>query len=125
MEVIRGTVRGREATIPLWVADSKGVPQPFRAVVDTGFTGYLVLPPSVIRQLGLSSRNERSMVLADGSVQTRRTFQTSVIWRDEQRSVLAYEMGNQPLIGMALLNGSRITIDVSEDGPVTIEPLTA
>ena len=34
-------------------------------------------------------------------------------------------MGDKPLIGMRLLTGSRVTLDVVEGGPVTIEPLAA
>ena len=34
-----------------------------------------------------------------------------------------YAIGVEPLVGMALLRGSRVTMDVAEGGPVVIEPL--
>ena len=33
-----------------------------------------------------------------------------------------YAMGVEPLVGMALLRGSRVTMDVVEGGAVVIEP---
>ena len=36
----------REATIRLGVIDLQGHPQDIEAVIDTGFTGFLTLPPA-------------------------------------------------------------------------------
>ena len=78
-------------------------------LVDTGFTGYLVLPPSMIRQLGLSSRNE-TLTLAGDEQLTCRVYSVKVLWHELDHWVNAYELGSIPVIGMALLNGSRITL---------------
>ena len=36
------------------------------AVIDTGFTGQLVLPPEVVNRLGLPGRGRQRAILADG-----------------------------------------------------------
>ena len=65
------------------------------------------------------------MTLADGSTQMQDSYTASVLWLGEHHPVRVFEMGDKPLIGMRLLTGSRVTLDVVEDGPVTIEPLAA
>ena len=73
--MIRGEVaiRGRdgpltylEPRIELGVAGSDGVFRTLSVVVDTGFTGWLTLPPELIRELGLKYQGERYTVFADG-----------------------------------------------------------
>ena len=125
MTTINGVVRGREAFVSLSIEDSAGVAQPYLSVLDTGFTGYLVLPPAMIRQLGLTNRGRRRITLADGSTQMQNAYTASVRWHGEYHAVRVFEMGDKPLIGMRLLTGSRVTMDVVDGGPVTIEPLAA
>jgi len=43
----------REATIRFTVLDTQGQAQEIEAIIDTGFTGFLTLPPSVVTTLGL------------------------------------------------------------------------
>jgi len=42
-----------EATILLVVQDVNGQPHDIDAVIDTGFSGFLTLPPALIFALGL------------------------------------------------------------------------
>ena len=125
MTTTSGTVQAREATIPLSVQDGAGEQHSILAVVDTGFTGYLVLPHDLIRQLRLTSRGNRRLTLADGSVQLHDFYGVSVSWHGQQQTVLTYGTGDKPLIGMRLLAGSRVTLGVVDGGAVTIEPLAA
>ena len=125
MTTISGTVRGREAFVSLSIEDSTGTAQPFLSVLDTGFTGYLVLPPAMIRQLGLTNRGRRRITLGDGSTQMQNSYTAAVFWHGERHSVRVFEMGDKPLIGMRLLSGSRVMLDVVDGGAVTIEPLAA
>ena len=125
MTTLSGTVRGREAVVTLSIEDAAGLQHEIEAVLDTGFTGYLVLPPAVIRQLGLARRGRRRMTLADGTVRMHHFYGASVIWGGEQYTVPTYGTGDKPLIGMRLLEGSRVTLDVADGGTVTIESLAA
>ena len=49
-----GIVRAREPLLRLTICGSRGRQQEIEAVVDTGYTGWLTLPPSVISALNLS-----------------------------------------------------------------------
>ncbi len=123
--MISGTVRGWEAFVPLSIEDSAGATQPCLSVLDTGFTGYVVLPSAVVRQLGLTNRGRRRVTLADGTTQMQNAYTASVVWHGERHIIRVFEMGDKPLIGMRLLTGSRVTLDVVDGGAVTIEPLAA
>lgn len=125
MATISGTVRRREAVLPLPIENQAGQPQSYEAVLDTGYTGYLALPYPMIRQLGLASQGERPLVLADGSSEMHAIYTASVIWHGDRRTIRVFEAGDKPLIGMRLLAGSRVTMDVVDGGPVTIETLAA
>ena len=46
-----------------------------------------------------------------------------VIWDGERISLPVFGLGDTPLVGMALLRGNRVAIDVEEGGPVAIDPL--
>jgi predicted aspartyl protease len=55
--MIVGIVQGREPRIRLMVRGLRGRQQEIEAVVDTGYTGWLTLPPGVIGALGLPWRS--------------------------------------------------------------------
>jgi predicted aspartyl protease len=64
--MITGAVNARlEATIRLPVRDAAGQDHEIEAIVDTGFTGSLTLPPVVIAGLGLAWRSRGQAFLAD------------------------------------------------------------
>lgn len=58
----------REALVRLVVLgpEDPGTSAEIEAVLDTGFTGHLTLPPEVIGELGLPLLGSRNSVLADG-----------------------------------------------------------
>jgi predicted aspartyl protease len=67
--VISGSVnRDREAIITLEVVDASGQPHAVEAIIDTGFSGFLTLPPSLIASLGLALRGHHQVILGDGRV---------------------------------------------------------
>lgn len=87
-----------ESTIDVWV--------------DTGFTGDLVLPQSVIESLGLTKSGSVDALLADGSQTVLNTFTCLIEWFGVQRTleVIANE-GVYPLLGVGLLLGLELRID--------------
>ena len=93
------------------------------AILDTGFTGYLTLPQESIRQLGLRSVGQRTFELANGDLFDFQVYLGSVSWHDRPNDVLVLESDSVPLLGMTLLWGSRVTLDASTGGEVTIEEL--
>lgn len=69
----------REATIRLPVRDADGQEQEIESILDTGFTGSLTLPPTVITALGLPWRTRGLAVLANGTVDQVDIYAAAVI----------------------------------------------
>lgn len=46
-----------------------------------------------------------------------------VLWHGHHLPVLVHKTSGEPLVGMALLQGSRLTVVAREDGDVIIEEL--
>ena len=66
--MITGTVTAaREAVLRLSVYDAVSQLHETDAVVDTGFDGWLTLPPQSIAALGLTWKRFGHAILADGS----------------------------------------------------------
>jgi hypothetical protein len=77
----------------------------------------------IIATLGLPFAAPAQARLADGSVVRMRFYQATVLWHGQPRPILVLEASGDPLVGMSLLYGSRVTLDVMDGGPVTIEKL--
>jgi predicted aspartyl protease len=66
--VISGSVNAdREPVVDIRVHDFNGAARDLAAIVDTGFTGWLTLPPDLIAELGLPWKELGEAILADGS----------------------------------------------------------
>ena len=46
-----------------------------------------------------------------------------ILWNGRPRSVEIVETDSEPLLGMELLRGNRVTIEVREGGAVTMDAL--
>ena len=112
----------REAVIELEVI---GLAQrtKIEAVLDTGFTGYLMLPSDLINHLRLQLIGTRNVVLGDGSNVTLDLYRAKVLWHNVERIVYVLQADAELLVGMSLLHGSRVTLDVVTNGNVTIDVL--
>jgi clan AA aspartic protease len=121
--MIIGIVRGREALIRLIIRGSRGCQQEIEAVVDSGYTGWLTLPSTLIAALNLRWQSFGRGILADGSVSTFDVYQAKVEWDGRLRRVYVDEFDATPLIGMALLRGYEYKMQVRARGKVTIKRL--
>lgn len=92
-------------------------------VVDTGFEGALTLPPEAVSTLSLPYLTDLRANLADDTNVQVDVHVATILWDGVEREVAVLAMGRRPLIGTALLEGSRFCGDFIEDGPVTIESL--
>lgn len=122
--MIVGIVRGREPLIRLTIRGFRGRQQEIEAVVDSGYTGWLTLPPTIIATLNLRWRTFGRGILADGSVSSFDVYQAKVEWDGRVRSVFADEFDATPLVGMALLRGYKYEMQVRARGKVTIKRLS-
>lgn len=121
--MISGTVQGDEAVVTVTIEDAGGVPQEFQAVIDTGFTGAITLPATAVYSLRLVAMRPVRATLAGGERLAFNTYGATVRLHGSPRLARVIEMDGQPLIGMELLRGSRLVVDVMEGGTVAIEPL--
>lgn len=112
-----------EAVIRLKLFGPTRLEEEIEAVIDTGFTDMLTLPPSIIAALQLSFRTVGSYTLADGNTVLLPIYTVIVSWDGQDRTVMAVEADGGPLIGMALLYGSRLVLDIIDGGDVTISKL--
>jgi len=120
--VIEGTVSAHlEAVVTLPLLDSAGQVREVDAVVDTGFNGYLVLPPMLVADLGLPVVGDGEAVLADGSEAAFDVYGVSMLWDGHPRYVESGAVGVDPLLGMALLDDHDLTIQVRDGGRVVIQ----
>ena len=118
----RGSVsQDLEPIIALDVQDANGVFHSLEVVLDTGFTGYLVFSSVIIQELGLTYIGRRPAVLASGERITVNSYAAQASWHDHRRNVIVMESSSESLMGMALLAGSRVTLDVHAGGSVLIE----
>jgi len=112
-----------EAIITLKVLGSSGAEVAVEAVIDTGFNGYLTMPQPLIDFLGLPWRRRGSGILADGSRIIFDIYEAEVIWDGELRRVAVDGSEADPLIGMSLLQGYELLIQVVKNGNVAIKQL--
>ena len=110
---------------PVRVLDHNGHVRRFEAVVDTGFNGHLALPPHLVRDLGLPLIREVEMVVATGLTVSVDPYEAVVLWQNQRIRVPVMESEGDPLIGIGLLWGSLLTAEITDNGDVTISPLSA
>ncbi|MFM9962993.1 MAG: clan AA aspartic protease [Planctomycetaceae bacterium] len=122
--MISGIVNSNiEAVISLTASGPTTVEQVFDAVVDTGFSGDVTMPFDLIRVLGLKWQGIGVGELADGREEVFDVYDGLVMWDGKSRRVEIEAAETQPLIGMNLLCGSALRIDVIPGGAVQINPL--
>ena len=114
----------REAVIPVTILGAGNQATEVEAVIDTGFTDFLTLPPVLTAFLRLTFRESVEFVLGDGSPVQFDTYAAAVLWDDQQKNILVLASEGGPLVGMSLLYGYRVILDVVDGGTVTIEAKT-
>jgi clan AA aspartic protease len=121
--MIRGSVtEQREAVVTIEIEDPTGAPIPIEVIVDTGFNGFLTLPTAALKELSASRVGQIAVILADGSESFCDLYELSIRWNGNSRVVEVDSAETAPLLGMALLDGSVVTVDATIGGLVTIAP---
>ncbi len=119
--MIEGTVNAAyEAVILLTVQGPAGRSREIEAVVDTGYDGRLTLPSALALALELPFVTINPVILADGSEVTLDVRSASVLWDGLPLSVDVHISDAFPLVGMRLLSGHNLNIDVEDGGQVLI-----
>ena len=107
--------------ITLTLLTSTGEPIEVDAVVDTGFDGFLVLPPALMIELRAPRLRTGRAAQADGRPVDFDIYQVIVLWNDAPRQVEANAVGEMPIIGMEFLYGHDLHVEIVEGGRVVIE----
>ena len=123
--MLTGRVNGDlQAWLTVEIMTPNGQPRPMEVALDTGFNGQIALPAITIQRLELSEESSRLAITATGDRVRLTTYYTTMMWHGEPRIIEVVEADSEPLLGMELLLGNRVTLDVLEGGPVTIYPLS-
>lgn len=122
--MIRGVVNARcEGIVRLRLRGAGGAEIDVDAIVDSGFTASLALPAEAVSALGLVRQSGGSATLADGTVRQFDIYAVTVHWDGRWRPILVSAVGNDALVGMRLLRGYQLRIDVIPGGAVEISQL--
>lgn len=111
-----------DATVLLSVQGRGDSVRDISTVVDTGFNGFLTLPPAVVRALRLPRLGTARAVLADGEERLIDLYEGIVVWNGQLRFIEIDVTESVALLGMAMLRGSGLSIQVVDGGTVTIQP---
>ena len=115
-------VNNQEAIIELEVVGVDRL-EKTEAIIDTGFTGELILSGDMIDRLEIPQVGELPVTLGDGSEVYVSLYLAIVVWQGEKRIVQVLRTDGNSLVGMSLLFGNRLILDVVTDGEVSIEIL--
>lgn len=91
-----------------------------QAVVDTGFSEGLSLPLALLLDLGLFKTGEDYLRLANGELAVIDVYEGASAIIDGVEVAVAVHRSALVLLGMKLMHGRRLTIDVLPGGVVTI-----
>lgn len=122
--MIRGTVNAdREAVVRLILIDANGHQHPTDVIVDTGYTGWLTLPPGLIANMGWAFNRFGRAMLADSSEIAFNIYDAALLWDGQPIQIRVDAVDAEPLLGMSLMYGYRLTVEDIAGGPVIIEQL--
>ncbi len=113
-----------EAVVTLTLQGPEGQAQEIEAVVDTGYSAFLTLPPELVGDLGLPFAYMGRAFLANDAEVDFDVHYVTVLWDGQPRDIEADATGSTPLLGMLLLHGHSLNIEVERGGPVVIQART-
>jgi clan AA aspartic protease len=122
--VINGSVVGLQAQIGVIFCLPGSPSLEIKYVVDSGFEGFLTLPPAAVTTLNLTYATRINANLADNSNIATDVYLGTILWNGIQRDVPVLAMGRRPLVGTSLLKDYHLGIDFYEGGTVAIEQIS-
>jgi len=93
-------------------------------IIDTGFDGDLSLPPSLANYLNTEIAGRQSLSMADGTMVFSPYYRIMIEdWDGEMRLTEVLLLDGHPLLGVNLLTGYLLQMEITEGGVVEIEQL--
>ena len=112
-----------ESILRLVVGDHETQRVVVDSVVDTGYTGFLTLPPATIVTLDLKWRGSEDVVLGDGCTQRFDVYSARIIWDGKFRPIKVNEADTDSLVGLELLYGYQMCIQITDCGSVEVRSI--
>ncbi|RCJ21752.1 aspartyl protease [Nostoc sp. ATCC 43529] len=109
-----------EPIISISICGSSGKIYTQDAIVDTGFNGWLSLPPDFIAQLNLRWKRRGRAILGDGSECVFNVYEAVLVWDGDILTIPVDEADSEPLVGMSLMEGYQLMVQVFENGRVEL-----
>jgi clan AA aspartic protease len=113
-----------EPIISLSICGADGKIYTQDAIVDTGFNGWLSFPPDLIDRLNLRWKRRGRAILGGGSECIFNVYEAVLIWDGETISIPIDEADSEPLVGMSLMEGYQLMMQISEGGCVQLNKVT-
>src|SRR5205823_4289669 len=92
-------------------------------IVDSGFEVDLALPTDMLTGLDVVYAGEYPFALADLTYRTRPLYRMLINWQGEDRVTEIVEMDGNPLLGVGVLLGNLVQMEMTDGGEVLVEPL--
>ena len=123
--MILGNVNAaREAVVQIVVLNENKQTRLISAVVDTGYTGDLMLPRNVAESLQLSLREVQEATLGNNTVAEFELYSGLVIWDGKIKRIEMNASQDSALVGMGLIDGFKLEIEGKLGDQVRITALT-
>ena len=103
------------------VLNRAGSSSSFDALLDTGFSGAVCAPKTMVRNLGLAWNGTHLVVLADASEIEVDVYIGFVGFAGRQYRCAVLATGDIPTVGMHLLQGMKVCFEAAEGGTIEIE----
>ena len=112
-----------EALVPLTVEGlgSGGQQRDITALLDTGFNGFLALPPALIGELDLEQISREQYMTAGGAMHFTGVYEAVVVFGERRLLVDEIVEAAEPLVGVGLLWEFKVCLGSREGGDVTLE----
>ena len=122
--MIEGVVNAaHEAVVALHLQGPEGRTRDIEAVVDTGYSGFLTLPTSLVAQLELPFAYMGQALLANDDEISFNVHDVTVLWDGQPKHIKTDATGSTPLVGMSLLDAHSLYVEVADGGRVAIQSM--
>ena len=113
-----------EIVIPIILPDILGTEyHEYHALIDTGMDHYLMLPRSIVEEMGFPMTGSNKLTLGDGQEHEFDQCLAAILWDDIATGVPALVSETECLVGARLLAGSHLTATMVPGGTVTVNRL--
>jgi clan AA aspartic protease len=120
--ITRSLNRRLEGHVPLTIRGPASQAE-IEFLVDTGFNGFVSMSSDQVAKLDLEWSRYQTAALADAEEFLVGLYEAEAFWDGGWRTIEVAALGATCLLGMQMLRGYSLTIDVIENGTLTITRL--